>query len=98
MYQTALAKSLCACIFKNQLYLPQEMCICTYFFSTGFCITETDRVTVRVECPGSETIPGIDGFLCSLDGGNFFACKRDLSVCDDVFCDGVVFCFCMSFL
>ena len=49
----------------------------TCFFSIpGFCISETDGVTVRVECPNSGSIPGIDEFLCSLDGGIFFGCKR----------------------
>ena len=60
---------------------------------TDFCSSVTDGVAVRVECPGSENIPGIDEFLCSLDGGDFFGCKRDLGDCDDVFCDGAVSCF-----
>ena len=86
---------------KKQLYSASRDMCSTYAlhglifcFLSGFCSTETDGVTVRVECPGSETIPGIDGFLCSLDGGNSFGCKRDLGVCDEVFCDGVVFYSC----
>jgi hypothetical protein len=55
-----------------------------FCFLPDFCTSETDGVTVRVECPGSETIPGIDEFLCSLDGGNSFMCKGDLGVCDEV--------------
>ena len=42
-----------------------------------------------MECPGSGSVPGVDGFMCSLDGGNFFGCKRVFAMrcfVMDVFC------------
>ena len=44
-------------------------------FLTVTCSTSTEGVSIRLECPGSDSIPGVDELMCSLDGGEFFECK-----------------------